>query len=1331
MFRTPHQKRAVAGRVGAVAILSAMALAVTGAPSQAAAPSQAPAPSQAATAGQATRSPASATPSYQPVCGPAKPGTYTCFALRRTGIRPFTRAQAGVTAPPGYGPGELQSAYVLPSDGGSGQTIAIVDAYDDPDAASDLAVYRKQYGLPPCTTASGCFRKVNQEGGTKYPAANADWDGEISLDLDMVSAIAPEARILLVEATSESNDDLGASVDEAVALGAKFVSNSYGSDYTSVAGSGEDPSETTTGDAYYNHPGVAVIASAGDSGYGVAYPAASQYVTSVGGTTLTPDPGGARGWSETAWSGTGSGCSLYEPKPAFQHDTGCANRSVADVSAVADPNTGVAVYESIAGGWNVFGGTSVASPLIAGVYADAGTPAAGTYPSSYPYAAGTGLNDVTSGSNGGCTVGYLCNAVTGYDGPTGLGSPDGLQAFRPGPHGALTGTVTSRANRKPIVGATVSDGTDVAHTDARGRYTLALPAGRHDLTVTAFGYATGTARLTVAAGSTVTEDLSLAQVPSETVSGTVTDGSGQGWPLYAEITVNGHPSAAWTNPRTGRYQLTLPRGSSYTLHFAPASPGYDEVTRTVQVARAPLTLNIKATADPWAATAPGYKLTLTGTTQPFNSTTSAPAGWKVTSASHTKGAWKFNDPGHEGNETGGTGGFAIVDGDYFGSGSITGHMDTSLATPAYNFTRDTRPEVGFDAEWTINPYYVTAEIQASDNGGTTWRTVWTPDFSTGNYVAFDNHYDAPLTAYAGKPSVRLRFRYISGLVIDYWGIDDVFVGQRSFPSVPGGLVTGTVQDANTGQGAVAATVTDDSDRQAQVQAVATPEDPDLSDGYYSLFVPGPGRHTLTAAKFDYAPAAQTVNVRAHGTVEANYRLSAGRLQVTPAAITASVGLGGVVSRTLTVTNTGTVPATLQIGDQAGSTSPSTAKGAPLQLIPGTYPTGRITGRAQARTPAAGPSAAPSDDPWQSAPTLPAAVMDNVADAYDGKIYSGFGDAGISFGGSADSDLYVLDPAAGTWTQLSSPADDSGAPGHGIIDGRLYVAGGWTGDGKANPKLEIYDIASSTWTAGPSEPAPFAGVGSAVLDGKLYLVGGCGANTCGTTDVSVYNPATSTWSRAAAYPESIAWTSCAGISGKLYCAGGTNNSSGNVKHAYVYNPAANHWSRLPDMPVPLWGAEYSAANGMLVISSGITSGGVNGGGALTNQGFAYNPGAGAWTALPNANTATYRGAGVLGFYKLGGSSDGILPGTDAEYLPGFAVDPTAGVPWLAESATRLTVRPHQRVTVTVTLDAGASKITQPCTYSAELVFGSSTPYPLPPVPVTLTVSRPATLAPARG
>lgn len=326
--------------------------------------------------------------------------------------------------PPGFGPADLQSAYALPSlSAGTGQTVAIVDAYDDVTAESDLAVYRAQYGLPPCTTANGCFRKVNQTGGSTPPTANASWGQEIALDLDMVSAVCPNCNILLVESNSASFVDLGTAVNEAAALGANAISNSYGG--------GESSAETTSYDAYYNHPGHAITVSSGDSGYGVQYPAASRYVTAVGGTSLAR-ASNARGWSETVWSGAGSGCSAYEPKPSWQTDTGCARRTVADVSAVADPSTGVAVYDSTAyqgrSGWMVFGGTSVAAPVIGAVYALAGNGST-INDGSYPYGHLSSLFDVTSGSNGSCGSSYLCTGKTGYDGPTGNGTPNGATAF--------------------------------------------------------------------------------------------------------------------------------------------------------------------------------------------------------------------------------------------------------------------------------------------------------------------------------------------------------------------------------------------------------------------------------------------------------------------------------------------------------------------------------------------------------------------------------------------------------------------------------------------------------------------------------------------------------------------------------------------------------------------------------------------------------------------------------------------------------------------------------------------------------------------------------------
>ncbi len=358
----------------------------------------------------------------------AKGDTMACNALRVTSTVQAARPM-GVTpnaTPSGLGPSDLLSAYNLSANGGAGQTIAIVDAYDDPNAASDMAVYRSQFGLPACTVANGCFKKVNETGGTKYPRANSGWAGEISLDLDMVSAIAPNAKIVLVEASTANMTDLGKSVNTAVSLGAKFVSNSYGG--------GESSTDLSYDTSYFNHPGVAITVSAGDSAYGAQYPASSPYVTSVGGTALKRDSS-TRGWSESVWStssseGTGSGCSAYEPKPTWQLDTGCAKRTVSDVSAVADPATGVAVYQTYGGsGWAVYGGTSAASPIIAGVYALAGTPSTGSTPASFAYAHTSSLNDVTTGSNGTCSPSYLCTAGPGYDGPTGLGTPNGTAAF--------------------------------------------------------------------------------------------------------------------------------------------------------------------------------------------------------------------------------------------------------------------------------------------------------------------------------------------------------------------------------------------------------------------------------------------------------------------------------------------------------------------------------------------------------------------------------------------------------------------------------------------------------------------------------------------------------------------------------------------------------------------------------------------------------------------------------------------------------------------------------------------------------------------------------------
>jgi len=354
------------------------------------------------------------------VCPGSVVGTARCHSWVR--VDPSGRPVTNAT-PRGYGPADLQSAYNLPSTTGStwswnGKTIAIVDAYDAPTAEQDLATYRSYFKLPPCSTANGCFRKVNQTGGTTPPAANASWAQEISLDLDMASAICPSCKIVLVEASSNSLVNLYTAVDQAANMGATVISNSYG---------GPEYSGETNDEIHYNHSGIAITVSSGDNGYGVEFPASSRFVTAVGGTSLQK-ASNSRGWTETVWTGAGSGCSAYITKPTWQSDA-CARRTVADVSAIADPNTGVAVYDSYAyrgaSGWLVFGGTSVAAPVIAGVYALGG---AGSATAQTLYTSNA-FFDVTSGSNGSCGGSYLCTGVIGYDGPTGLGTPNGVSAF--------------------------------------------------------------------------------------------------------------------------------------------------------------------------------------------------------------------------------------------------------------------------------------------------------------------------------------------------------------------------------------------------------------------------------------------------------------------------------------------------------------------------------------------------------------------------------------------------------------------------------------------------------------------------------------------------------------------------------------------------------------------------------------------------------------------------------------------------------------------------------------------------------------------------------------
>ncbi|WP_326719861.1 carboxypeptidase regulatory-like domain-containing protein [Streptomyces sp. NBC_00243] len=1228
------------------------------------------------------------------VCGePSKAGEMACMSMRRDDVTAPMGVQASAV-PVGFGPADLTSAYNLPS-GGTGQTVAIVDAYDNPNAESDLAVYREQYGLPPCTTANGCFRKIDQRGGTDYPPYNAGWAGEISLDIDMVSAVCPSCNILLVEADDAYMNNLGTAVNQAVAQGAKFVSNSYGAN--------EGPDGTQSDDAYFRHPGVVVTASTGDSGYGVMYPAASQYVTAVGGTSLVKDTS-SRGWAEAAWSGAGSGCSAYTPKPSFQTDTGCARRSNADVSAVADPNTGVAVYD---GGWQVYGGTSVSAPIIASVYALGGAPAAGSEPNSFPYAETSALNDVTSGSNGSCETAYLCTAGPGYDGPTGLGTPSGVGAFRSGQHGTVTGTVTDGTT--PLAQAKVSVGDTTVTTDGAGRYSLNVPTGTYDVTAAKFGYTSRTVSdVTLTDGQTVTENFELPAKPQVQVTGTVSDGSGHGWPLYATVQVEGEPTAVtYTDPETGRYSLSLPAGTDYTLQADVLYPGYNQDSVDVAVGSTDLAQDISPTVDQVTCSAAGYAYKTDGTTESFDSTTT-PSGWTVDDKIGNGQIWAFDNPyDRGGNRTGGKDGFATVDSFYYG---YQNSQDTSLISPVLDFSERTRPVTSFRSDYVGYTTQV-ADVDYTVDGGRTWKNVWhqTADARGPRSETVD------LSAAVGESAVQVRFHFTSTFGV-YWSIDDVFFGNQTCAPTTGGLVVGQVLDKNTGGAVNGATITSADQPTVSTTSAATPDDPNLGDGFYWLYSSLTGSHTFTAtAGNHYTSADVTVDVAADKATEGVVSLTAPQLEVDPASISETVDWQGQASRTVTVRNTGTAPVTAKIGERQGAYQPA-AQGAPLQKVPGDYTPERMpSGKTTAETPA-NATATPYAAPWTTVADYPTPIMDNAAATIDGKVYSV---GGIDASGESAKG-YVYDPVSQAWSALPNMTSAREAPQAATSGGKLYVFGGWGSTVEPVATVEIYNPSSRTWSTGATNPKPYAGAAVSVLGGKFYLVGGCDDIACGTTDVQVYDPVADTWSSAKAYPETTSWLGCGAIDNQMYCAGGTKSST-TSKHTYVYDPTSDSWTPGADLPIDLWAMGYSVANDQLLVSGGVTSGNS----AVTNQGFTYDPHADSWSALPNSNNTAYRGAAACGFYKIGGSTGGASLSSASEVLPGYDQCAGTDVTWLSSDTTNLTLQPGASATVTVSLNANVAAITQPGTYTAALSISAKTPYAVPSLAVTLVVNPPKT------
>jgi subtilase family serine protease len=396
------------------------------------------------------------------------------------------------TAGGGLVPQDLWSAYQIDPNISTTPTVAIVDAYGYAALESDLAAYRSAFGLPACTRASGCLTIVNEQGATSplpaNPPASDDWTLETALDVDMVSAVCPRCKILVVQASSTSGQDL------------------YPAQVAAANAKPAESGDMTGLESYFDHPGIAQFVSGGDSGYdnsgaGPNYPSTSAHVIAVGGTSLYSD-GSSRGWSEQAWTMGGSSCSNSIAKPSYQGNTSCAHRAATDISAVGDPETGVAIYNAANGGWLVIGGTSAAAPIVASIFAATGN--GGATSAQIAQAAGSVLFDVTSGTNGSCGN-ILCNAGAGWDGPTGYGTPSaaalGGGMPPPPPPSGLTVAISSPADGSKVseqfqitataTGATVVgafvDGVLVGKSST-APYTFVaphMPAGAHVVQVVA------------------------------------------------------------------------------------------------------------------------------------------------------------------------------------------------------------------------------------------------------------------------------------------------------------------------------------------------------------------------------------------------------------------------------------------------------------------------------------------------------------------------------------------------------------------------------------------------------------------------------------------------------------------------------------------------------------------------------------------------------------------------------------------------------------------------------------------------------------------------------
>ena len=445
-------------------------------------------------------------------------------------------------------------------------------------------------------------------------------------------------------------------------------------------------------------------------------------------------------------------------------------------------------------------------------------------------------------------------------------------------------------------------------------------------------------------------------------------------------------------------------------------------------------------------------------------------------------------------------------------------------------------------------------MDLSTDGGKTWRNIW-EDFRWSLLYGIQQHQVVlPLPQAAGKSQVQIRFRAVNYSAFSNfgWELDNMFLGNRSCePTISGGLVVGTVADANTGQGIAGADITSIGTPQESATTAQIPGDPAAGGGSYWMFSPLTGSQQFQATAYNYGPQKATTSVAANAAARLDFSLTAGQLTATPGSLSATQQLGASTTEKLTLTNTSKTPVALRLDGQPGNFT-----------LAGQRPAARAASTASG---------------WASLPNLPKSVSDTlvVADPSTGDVYS--------FGNEPSccrSDAFVYHPGATSWAALPDMPGAIAWPAGGFVNGKIYITGGYNGSGP--PPVWVYDPVTRQWSIGARRPTQSGNYGnaSAVLNGKIYVLSG-------GEDVDVYDPATDTWSAAASYPRSqVSWQACGGFNGEIYCAGGIYQSGLPVTSAYAYDPTTNSWSAIPSLPIPLGGSDYAAANGQLLVAGGL-------------------------------------------------------------------------------------------------------------------------------------------------